>query len=352
MAFLVTDTQQARRTERIVRFTAGDGAPLNLINICDRPTMGPVLLVHGSGVRANLFRPPVETSIVDALIQAGYDVWLENWRASIDFDQYQWTLDEAAVFDHPAAVRTVLEETGADSLKAIVHCQGSTSFCMSAAAGLLPEVETIVSSAVSFHPVVPRLSALKMRALYPVAASVFSSLNSDWATRPDDVPSMLYAGFANVVHRGCDVPECKLISEMYGSGSQALWRHDNLNDETHRVFIPREFGEVPMSFFKQMRASVFAGQMVSTGELDHRLPARFADQAPRTDARFVFFTGSQNRTFDAGAQLASYQWMSSVSTQRHALHLFEGYSHLDVFLGKAASQDIFPTLISELNASS
>lgn len=61
----------------------------------------------------------------------------------------KWTLDQAAVYDHPVAVRRVLEETGADRLKAIVHCQGSTSFMMAAVAGLLPQVTTIVSNAVS-----------------------------------------------------------------------------------------------------------------------------------------------------------------------------------------------------------
>ena len=31
------------------------------------PTKGPVLLVHGAGVRAELFRPPVDRTIVDTL---------------------------------------------------------------------------------------------------------------------------------------------------------------------------------------------------------------------------------------------------------------------------------------------
>ena len=48
----------SRYKERIVPFTAGDGFPLNLINLQgDRPpTRGPVILVHGAGVRANIFR--------------------------------------------------------------------------------------------------------------------------------------------------------------------------------------------------------------------------------------------------------------------------------------------------------
>ena len=51
------------------------------------------------------------------MLDAGYDVWLLNWRASIDLPPNEWTLADAAVLDHPAAVRTGLERTGATSAK-------------------------------------------------------------------------------------------------------------------------------------------------------------------------------------------------------------------------------------------
>jgi len=74
-----------RDTDTTVPFQAGDGMALNLIHVQgERPaTRGPVLVLHGAGVRANLFRPPVGSTFVQALLQDGYDVWLENWRASI-----------------------------------------------------------------------------------------------------------------------------------------------------------------------------------------------------------------------------------------------------------------------------
>ena len=76
-----------RHDARLVPFPAGDGLELNLVHIRGEreATRGPVMLVHGAGVRANIFRAPVERTIVDALVEDGYDVWLENWRASIDF---------------------------------------------------------------------------------------------------------------------------------------------------------------------------------------------------------------------------------------------------------------------------
>jgi hypothetical protein len=43
---------------------------------------------------------PVDTTLVDCLVDAGYDVWLEDWRASILLERNTWNLDQAAVHDH------------------------------------------------------------------------------------------------------------------------------------------------------------------------------------------------------------------------------------------------------------
>src|SRR5262249_929190 len=139
-AALVSDGSTVMPTETVVPFTAGDGFRCNLIHVQGErpPTKGPVLLVHGAGVPPNIFRARVQITLVDFLAQQGYDVWLENWRASIDLPPNRWTLDQAAVFDHPAAVQKVLSQTRATEIKAVIHCQGSTSFMMSAVAGLLP----------------------------------------------------------------------------------------------------------------------------------------------------------------------------------------------------------------------
>ncbi len=136
------DRQEQRHREDVVPFRARDGFQCNLVHVQGEtaPHKGPVLLVHGAGVRANIFRAPVKTTIVDYLIANGYDVWLENWRASIDLPPNTWTLDQAALYDHPEAVKTVVEQTGWDEIKALIHCQGSTSFMMSAVAGLVPQV--------------------------------------------------------------------------------------------------------------------------------------------------------------------------------------------------------------------
>lgn len=343
-------TKRVAVSDRIVPFTTDDGLELNVTQIIgsSKPTKGPIILVHGAGVRGNIFRAPVKTTIVDALLADGYDVWLENWRASIDLPLTDWTLDQAAFYDHPKAVETVIRETGAESTKAIIHCQGSTSFAMSAMAGLLPKVDTILTNAVSLHPIVPPWSKFKLRFIVPIMARLMRSMNPGWdESAPKGLPRFL-SGLVKLSHHECDNMTCRLVSFTYGAGCPALWRHENINDATHDVFIKNEFGHVPLSFFRQIRACAGKGHLVSQVTYG-ALPTDYAAQAPKTDARWIFFAGEKNLCFTPDSQEKSYEWFSQFQPGRHALHVMSDYSHLDMFMGQNAATDVFPTMIAELN---
>ncbi|HEY3409086.1 MAG TPA: hypothetical protein VGK53_13015 [Propionicimonas sp.] len=327
---------------------ADDGLPLTLIRVRggQEPTKGPVVLVHGAGVRAELFRPPVERTVVDALIADGWDVWLLNWRASIDLDPVPWTLDDAAAYDHPAAVRHIVAQTGAPSIKAIVHCQGSTSFCMSAVAGLVPEVDVIISNAVSLHPVIPAFARFKIQALRPAMQQLTPYLNPAWGDGPTTAFSRVARGVVLATHRECTNPVCRMVSFTYGSGRPALWSHENLNEETHE-WLRGEFGVVPMSFFAQMAACVRAGQLVSVSKRPGLLQ-RYATEPPRTKARFALFAGARNRCFLLESQRLTYEYLQQ-HRRGDTLHVLPTYGHLDVFLGQHAADDVFPAILGELN---
>ncbi len=338
--------------ERIVPFTAGDGRALNLVHVqgSRTPSRGPVLLVHGAGVRADIFRPPVASNFTDALLDAGHDVWLLNWRASIDLPLCDWTLDQAALHDHPAAVQRVLAETGAHSLKAVIHCQGSTSFTMAAVAGLLPQVDTIVSNAVSLHPMVRTASRLKSLLAGPLVGLMTDRLNPQWAEGRGDgadrLPARLLRGLVNLTHHECDNAVCKFASFTYGTGFPVLWRHENLNHATHD-WLRHEFAAVPMSFFRQMARCIQAGHLVRHEPLPG-LPADYAAAAPRSDARFTFLAGRLNDCFKWQGQQASFDWFNRHQPGRHDFHVFEDYGHLDVFMGQHAARDTFPVMLAAL----
>jgi hypothetical protein len=336
--------------ERKVPFTAGDGLECFLVNIRDaqkEPTKGPVIVVHGAGVRGNLFRPPVETTFVDYLVQNGYDVWLENWRASIDLPPTQWTLDKAAAYDHPRAVETIVAETGSDSVKAVIHCQGSTSFTMAAVAGLVPQVKTIVSNAVSLHTVVPPFSVVKIRFMLPLVGLLTKYLNPQWGIQAPTLAAKMLRLMGEATHHECDNPVCHQISLIYGSGFPALWSHDNLNTETHE-WLTHEFADVSVRFFNQMGRCVREGHLVSVDGLA-QLPADFVAEPPRTDARFAFIAGEQNLCFLPESQIRTFEYFDRQRPGYHSLHVVPGYGHLDVFMGRNAVRDTFPLMLAELD---
>jgi hypothetical protein len=338
--------------EQVIPFTAGDGLQCNLINVKadERPPKGPVLVVHGAGVRANIFRAPVETNFVDYLVQQGYDVWLENWRASIDLEPNEWNLDQAAKYDHPKAVEKIVEETGREEIKAVIHCQGSTSFMMSAVAGLVPQVKTIVSNAVSLHPVVPRWSVVKSKFALPVVGLFTKYLNPQWGNEAPWVFPKIINAVVNTTHRECDNGVCKEVSFTYGSGFPALWRHENLNDETHE-WLKHEFAEVPVHFFYHIKKCIEKGNLVSM-QRDEHLPDDYVADIPKTSARFAFFTGEKNLCFLPESQVRSFEYFDRLAPGRHALHKLPEYSHLDVFMGKNAAEDVFPLMVEELHKGS
>ena len=331
-----------------IPFTAEDGFECNLKHLIGekKPTKGPVLLVHGAGVRANIFNPPNERNLVNMLAEDGYDVWLENWRGSIEFEPNEWNLDQVAINDHPAAVRKVVSETGSAQIKAIVHCQGSTSFMMSTAMGLVPQVKLIISNAVSLHPVVPKYSRFKLNVFVPLIKPFFDYLNPHWGLEAPDLKSKILRLLVRATHPENDTLVGKFVSFTYGAGCPALWRLENL-DETTKDWIQNEFAEVPLSFFKHIAKCVKRGNLVRF-QPDARLPESYTEDF-RTEARVVLFGGELNLCFKPQSQQNTFDYLQEKRTDFHKLYILKGYSHLDVFLGKEAHKNVFPTMLKELN---
>jgi pimeloyl-ACP methyl ester carboxylesterase len=329
-------------------------------------TKGPVLLVAGSSVGSAIFRPAgAPETIVHRLLRDGYDVWVENWRGSLGQDPLEYSLDEAAVLDHPAAVDYILEQTGADTMKAVVHCLGSSSFMLSLAAGMLGEKVThVVSNSVSLHPVLPLGAEVKIRTLVPIYERATRWLDPQWArdAMTDEEPGAPRAAARNLftdalvawvrlVHREGPSDVRNFAHFMYGSGPSTLFDESTLDPET-REWLENQLSWAPIRLYRQISRSLLAGHLVPLQEWDERLPGDVFETGPaENDAlRITFITGTENRTFSPRSQQRTHEWFERYQPGQHVFRPLEGFGHLDVWLRPDAAP-VFEEVIEGLERS-
>ena len=319
-------------------------------------TRGPVLLIAGSSVGASIFRPAgVRQTIVQRLIHEGYDVWVENWRGSLGNTPVEYSLDEAAVLDHPRAVAHVARETGSPEVKALVHCLGSSGFMLALAGGLLHtedfKVSHVVSNSVSLHPVLPHAAERKLRAIVPLFNRVIPYLDPQWArdrepmtdepvTAPDG-PGVTARGpladlmveWVRLTHHECEDDVCNFGQFMYGSGASTLYEERRLTRET-REWMRDQLAWAPIRVYRQIGRSLLAGHLVPMREWGRALPDDLFEAGPAAhmDARVTFITGSENRCFSPLSQRRTHEWLSAFQPGRHSFEPIDGFGHLDVWL--------------------
>jgi hypothetical protein len=322
------------------------------------PTLGPVLLVPGSGVRAEMYYgQPVGPSCAEHLLGLGYDVWVESWRASIDLPPNSYTLDHAAMIDHPRAVQTILDtrEREGDAqatLRAVVHCQGSISFMMAAVAGRIdPRVTHIVSSAVSLFIDVTLSTWLKQRAALPMVGSLFDGLDAQWGIRPVTPSAGLFAAAAKRMERRCGNPTCQVANFMYGSGWDVLFRHVDddgvtpwVADAVHE-WTGREVGYTPLSLIRQVAESSRHGYIVPSASPPPGTPAAYLATRPQTGAQITFMAGDHNNMFRWQGQRRAHEFFEDTGRAGQTDFVaLPGFGHLDTFWAHRAPEVSFKVI--------
>ncbi|MEZ3160269.1 alpha/beta fold hydrolase [Microbacterium sp. BWT-B31] len=347
---ITTTTGRERRALRcgepeIHEFAAEDGVGLRLTRFRggDR---GPVILSPGFGTSSIAYTiDTTDTNFPEFLYERGYDVWVFDYRASplLPSGSTQFTLDDIARYDYPAAVETVRATTGAADVQIVAHCVGSLTMLMALSLGL-EGVRSAVASQLTLHPRAGTLNELRA-GIY--AGNLISALGVDALTTEfDDEPSLferLYDKALALYPAGdepCDRPFCRRVMFMYGE----VYEHDNLNDATHD-HLDEAFGVANMTTLRHITRILREDHAVSY-DGDHD----YLDGADNMRVPIAFLHGVENRLFLPEGSALTYEWLREQNgPELYSRHVVPGYAHMDCFIGKDAARDVYPLIAAQLD---
>ncbi len=310
-------------------------------------TKGPVILTHGLGVSSGIFTiDTIETNLLEHLVENGYDVWLLDYRASILLPSSvsDFSADDVALYDYPAAVSEVRRLTGAKDVQMVAHCFGATTFTMAMLAGL-QGVRSAVISQISAHVQAPAITRLKaglhmpqlLDALGIESLTAYVDRNRNWHDRLfDDMLRLFPAG------RGewCDSAACHRITFLYS----LLYEHDQLNTPTHDV-LHEMFGVANIDSLEHLALMVREKKVVAANGNDDYVP-----HPERMAIPIAFIHGELNRCYLPESTLETLEYLRmSNPTVTYRRHVIPGYGHIDCIFGKNAFRDVYPLVAAHLD---
>ena len=340
-------------------FTTGDKIGLSMTRFQRAPSDDVVLLIHGLTTSTDMFIMPEHRNLVQYLLDNQFgDVWSLDFRMSNRFsynlEKTRFNMDDVAMFDYPAAIAHIRSAIGPDrKIHVICHCLGSVTFMMSLFGKAVTGISSVVSNSVSLTPRVPTWSNIKLIAAPFLCDYVFgiAYANPQWRREPGFSVGKLLGTVVSAFHHECDVPECHMLSFMWGTGFPALYSHENLHDITHRRGRDL-YGGTSFEYFRHVRKMVKTNNTaVKYDEANPKyasLPNDYFQYARDIQTPVLFITGQKNNVF-TDSNIAAYERLEKIVPGRHQLHLFPNYGHQDVFMGKNCHVDIFPRLLTFLN---
>jgi len=327
-------------------FSTDDGVGLRLVRY-QGGDRGPVLLVHGFGTAGRVFSlDTVDVNLVEYLHEAGFDVWVLDYRGSIDVDasDRSFTADDVAKHDLPAAVARVRKVTGAAAVDVVGQGYGAMTLLMSMVEGL-QGVRSAVCSQSGLHVVVPTSSRLKAGLHLP---TVLKAMGSDTLSAAGAGQKGWKARFFDSALRmlpveleeACTSAVCRRITFMYGH----LYEHDQLNRATHEA-LHELFGVVDLTALEHVTQMVRAGHAVRADG------TTYLEKLERLAVPITFLHGGDNARSLVESTKATADALAEANGAELYRHVvIPDYGDTDCLIGKDAYKDVFPLILTHLEA--
>lgn len=294
----------------------------------------PILVCHGLGANREYFKIKGNNSLIHALQEAGYDVWLMDLRGRNDAGEtgfffgkhtYKYSVDDYILKDLDAAIRFVMEKTGSKKLNYMGHSMGG--IIMHARLGSFQESRianfVAIASPMSFLPYAKLpFIAYRMRgamALIPAIPVRFLGFTASY------FPEALYASFIDAF----------LYKENTDEVAKAQLMRTSLNNIAKR--------EINQFIYMTEHGGLFSAD----GKIPYRenlknitipvylLAARRDELADPAIIRDVYERiSSKDKTFEIFSRADGFS---------------EDYGHTDIIIGKNAHKEVHPKIVEWLN---
>lgn len=303
---------------------------------------GPVLLGHGLGTSGSVFAlDTIDTNLVEFLALQGYDVWVLDWRGSIDLPtcRGEFTLDDIARNDWPVAVEAVRTATHAPGVQVVADGVGSLALFAALLSGL-EGVSSAVALQAATHVSVPKQGWIK-RSLRGAADGRRGRDGSDesrFEAEKRRLDSLLKLQPLQREER-CTSPVCQRASVLYG----LQYEHDQLNTATHDI-VHEFLGLSSETLSDHVRLIARGGNLVAADGTDVYLP-----NLDRLSLPITFIHGAESEVFRPEGTEKTYELLRErLGKERYAYHPIPNYGHLDCLIGKNAVTDVYPLILNHL----
>jgi alpha-beta hydrolase superfamily lysophospholipase len=333
-----------------------DGWELGLCRIARGDTAKPaVLLLHGLTASSDMFVLPETRNLVEVLLDAGFEPWLLDWRGSCRLPYNtsgpEYSLDDVALHDLPAAVDEIRKQIGKRDIFVVAHCVGALALSLSMAAGLVPGLAGVVAQGVFLTPKMALGSRLRMtlaEAVRPWITEIpvdFRRVGL-WSKH---TPLFALAS----IGAQCPDPTCQMVHNSAWASGATLFVHDNVSSCTHDRLADL-VGTCPMWILPHLRKMELARSVVAWNEGDPRydvLPPNALLAADAIGCPVMLLSGSENQLwYDSNKLCAEVLHQRSPRLRVDYVEV-PAYGHFDMFIGRAAALDVFPRVVEWLQAS-
>nr|BFE82535.1 hypothetical protein GCM10020093_051360 [Planobispora longispora] len=302
-------------------FTTADGLGLNMLRFKRGEGEDLVLVVHGLTTSSDMFIMPEHDNLVRFLLDNGFpEVWTLDCRMSnrhpYNRAMHRFTLDDIALYDHPAALETMRHVVGERRVHVICHCLGAVSFTMSLFAGVVPGIRSVIANSAALTPRVPAWSRVKLT-LAPNLVEYLLGLpylDPSWHAEPRFSRGWMFSRAVSLFHPECDEPSCHMLSLMWGTGWPALYGHDKIHQITHRRGGDL-YGPTGLHYYRHVLRMVRAGRAVKYDVRDPRydeLPRDYLADAASVTTPVLLTTGDRNHVF-ADSNVVCHERLNAVA---------------------------------------